>query len=60
MDKYNSLTIVILYVIICIMKENRTKFIIVRVTVSEKEILRKKALNNREKFSNFIRKLLGL
>lgn len=38
-------------------KENRTEFIIVRVSSKEKEMLKKRA---GDKFSKYIRSLLGL
>ena len=41
-------------------KENRTSFIIVRVTEMEKDYLKKMAIKAKKRFSAFIRKTLGL
>jgi hypothetical protein len=40
-------------------KENKSAFIIVRVTTTEKAQLRKTAAKNRTRFSVFVRNLLG-
>lgn len=42
------------------MKENKASFIIVRVTESEKEYLKKQAKKFGKKFSTYIRVALGL
>lgn len=42
------------------MKENKTDFIIVRVTKQEKESLKSSALKLKQRFSVFIRLALGL
>lgn len=42
------------------MKNNRTSFVIIRVTDNEKITLKKLAIKVKMKFSNFIRKTLGL
>ena len=42
------------------MKENKTSFVIIRVTDPEKAYLKKMAEKAKQKFSNFIRATLGL